>query len=180
MLKKGFVQIYTGHGKGKTTAAFGLAFRAAGDDNKVLIYQFLKPLSLKLSEREAAKKSNLPIEIDALEVEWDMYQSFNDSKIMRKTRLAIHEACQEIAKLAETKTYNVIILDEIVLCQSKGIADINDIKHIIETRDDSVEIVMTGRDATPELIKLADLVSEIKPIKHPYECGIVARKGIEY
>lgn len=180
MLKKGLIQIYTGSGKGKTTAAFGLALRAAGDDNKVLIYQFLKPSSLELSERKAIQKSGLSIEIKTLDVEWDMFRSFMDAEVLKKTRQAIKDICVEIANYAKERTYNVIILDEIIFCESSELVHVSDIKHIIEEKDDSVELVMTGRDASDELIELADLVSEIKPIKHPYDNGIIARKGIEY
>lgn len=180
MLEKGLVQIYTGSGKGKTTAAFGLAFRAAGDGNKVLIYQFLKPESLKLSEREAAKKCSLDITVKALGIEWNMAKSLNDEQVKHKTAKLIKEALAHISELAQKRAYNVIILDEIVYCHSKKMADIKDIRALLDCRDSAVEIVMTGSGATDELIELADLVSEINPIKHPYQNGIIARKGIEY
>ena len=180
MLEKGLVQIYTGDGKGKTTAAFGLAFRAAGAGNKVLIYQFLKPASLELSERTAAKKSNLDIEIKTLDIDWDMLKSLKDEQVKQKTALLIKQALAEISQLARNKSYNIIILDEIVYCLSRKLADIEDIKSLLACRDGAVEIVLTGSGATKELIDLADLVSEIKPVKHPFQKGIYARKGIEY
>lgn len=180
MLEKGLVQIYTGHGKGKTTAAFGLAFRASGDDNKVLIYQFLKSESLDLSERRAAKKCGLDITVEALPVEWSMIKSLKDEHVRKQTAQIIKQALDKIIDLAAKKCYNVIILDELVFCVSQKLAEVADIKRLIDSRDPAVEIVMTGRDASDELIELADLVSEITPIKHPYEKGIAARKGIEY
>ncbi len=180
MLEKGLVQIYTGDGKGKTTAAFGLALRAAGDDNKVLIYQFLKPKSLDLSERRAVEKSGLDITVEALDVEWDMIRSLKDKAVRAHTAAVIKEALAKIIELAAAKSYNVIILDEIVFCVNQGLADINDIKRLVTSRNTGVEIVMTGRDAGDELIAVADLVSEIKAVKHPFDKGIYARKGIEY
>jgi cob(I)alamin adenosyltransferase len=180
MLKKGLVQIYTGDGKGKTTAAFGLALRAAGQGNKVLIYQFLKPPSLDIGERFALQLGAVRIRIEALDTPWNMSKSFEDEKAVAQMQAAIGEALERIAQTAEKKFYDVLILDEIVFCLSKGLAKLEDIKNIIDRRDPLVEIVMTGRGATRELIELADLVTEMKNIKHPFDKGIKARRGIEF
>jgi cob(I)alamin adenosyltransferase len=180
MLKKGLVQIYTGDGKGKTTAAFGLALRAAGQGNKVLIYQFLKPPSLDIGERFALELGAVRIRTEALDTPWNMSKSFEDEKAVARMQAAISEALERIAQTAEKKFYDVLILDEIVFCLSKGLAKLEDIKNIIDRRDPLVEIVMTGRGATRELIELADLVTEMKNIKHPFDKGIKARSGIEY
>jgi cob(I)alamin adenosyltransferase len=180
MLEKGLVQIYTGDGKGKTTAAFGLALRAAGNGNKVLIYQFLKPLSIKTGERIALQNSSLAIELQALDVQWDMFQSFKDEKILAKTRDAIKQVLQQIATAASQRDFDCIILDEIVYCVAKGLAKIEDIKKLIEQKDSRVEIVMTGSGASRELIDSADLVTEMKKIKHPFDKGTRARSGIEF
>ena len=180
MLKKGLVQIYTGDGKGKTTAAFGLALRAAGQGNKVLIYQFLKPSSLDIGERFALQLGAVRIRVEALNVEWDMAKSFEDPKQVAEAKAAISEALERIAQTAEKRFYDLLILDEIVFCLSKGLAKLEDIKSIIDKRDPAVEIVLTGRDATKELIALADLVTEMKKIKHPFDKGISARRGIEF
>jgi len=180
MLKKGLVQIYTGDGKGKTTAAFGLALRAAGQGNKVLIYQFLKPPSLDIGERFALQLGAVRIRVEALDVPWDMSASFDDEKAVKKMQAAIGEAIERIAQTAEKRFYDVLILDEIIFCLSKGLARLEDIKNIIDRRDPAVEIVLTGRGATKELIALADLVTEMKNIKHPFDKGIDARRGIEF
>jgi len=180
MLEKGLVQIYTGDGKGKTTAAFGLALRAAGQGNKVLIYQFLKPPSLDTGERLALKLSKAEIRVEALETDWDMSKSLADEKTVDNVKSAISKALEEITQMAEKKTYDVIILDELIYCHSKGLAAIEDIKNLIENRDPAVEIVMTGRGATKELIALANLVTDMKNIKHPFDKGIRARSGIEF
>ena len=180
MLDKGLVQIYTGDGKGKTTAGFGLALRATGQGNKVLIYQFLKPPSLNIGERFALELGAVRIRVEALDVEWDMAKSFSDEKKVEKTRAAIKDVLVRIAETAEKRFYDVIILDEIVFCISKGLAELDDIKAVIEKKDPLVEIVLTGRGATPELIAMADLVTEMKKIKHPFDKGTKARRGIEF
>ena len=180
MLKKGLVQIYTGDGKGKTTAAFGLALRAAGHGNKVLIYQFLKPPSLELGERTTIKSADLDIDIQALDMPWDMTKSFDDEKAVAKAKEQIHQALEQITQFAKDKTYDVLILDEIVFCLSKKLADLQDIKNIIDKKDPAVEIVLTGHGASTELIAMADLVTEMKKIKHYFDNGVAARKGIEF
>ena len=180
MLKKGLVQIYTGDGKGKTTAAFGLALRAAGQGNKVLIYQFLKPPSLDIGERFALQLGAVRIRVEALDMPWDMSKSFGDEKAVVKMRAEISKTIERIAETAEKRFYDVVILDEIVFCLSKDLAKLEDIKKIIDRKDPLVEIVLTGRGATEELIALADLVTEMKNIKHPIDKGLPARRGIEY
>jgi len=180
MLEKGLVQIYTGDGRGKTTAAFGLALRAAGQGNKVLIYQFLKPASADIGERFALQLGTVRIRVEALDVPWDMAKSFDDKKQVTQAKAAISKALDKIAQTAEKRFYDLLILDEIVFCLSKGIAKLEDIKNIIDKKDPAVEVVLTGRGATKELIAMADLVTEMKNIKHPFDKGIEARRGIEF
>lgn len=180
MLERGLVQVYTGDGKGKTTAAFGLALRAAGQGNKVLIYQFLKAPSLDVGERFALPLGAVRIRVEALEETWDMARSFEDAEQVARTRAAIRTALARLARTAQKRFYDVLILDEIVFCLAKKLADIADVRRLIECRDPAVEIVLTGRGATPELLELADLVTEMKAIKHPFDKGIPARRGIEY
>jgi cob(I)alamin adenosyltransferase len=180
MLEKGLVQIYTGDGKGKTTAAFGLALRAAGQGNKVLIYQFLKPSSLDIGERFALQLGAVRIRVESLDVPWDMAESLKDKTAVSQMQKAIKEVLERIAQTAEKRFYDVLILDEIVFCLSKGLVKLEDIKNIIDRKDPAVEIVLTGCGATQELIDLADLVTEMKNIKHPLDKGISARRGIEF
>lgn len=180
MLEKGLVQIYTGDGKGKTTAAFGLALRAAGQGNKVLIYQFLKPASLDTGERFALQLGAVRIRVEALDLPWDMAKSFNDEQAIVRMQAAIKEVLDKLAQTAEKKFYDVLILDEIIFCLSKNLAKFEDVRRIIDKRASGVEIVMTGRGASKELIEIADLVTDMKNIKHPFEKGIVSRKGIDF
>ncbi|MBN2271015.1 MAG: cob(I)yrinic acid a,c-diamide adenosyltransferase [Sedimentisphaerales bacterium] len=180
MLDQGLVQIYTGDGKGKTTAAFGLALRAAGQGNKVLIYQFLKPPCLDIGERLALQGGGGGIEVEALDRPWNMAESPDDKEAVASMKSAIGDALERIAQTAEKGIYDVVILDEIVFCLAKGLARLEDIKGIIDRRGLGVEIVMTGRGATKELLALADLVTEMKKVKHPFDKGICARRGIDY
>ncbi len=180
MLDKGLVQIYTGDGKGKTTAAFGLALRAAGHGGKVLIYQFLKPDTLELGERDLLNTQCEGIVVKWLDEPWDMFKSMQNENQLQRVRDAIRNAIQELETAAHERYYDVVILDEIVFCLNQGLANIDDIRGLIEHRDSQVEVVLTGRGASEELIDLADLVTEMRLIKHPYDNGTPARKGIEY
>lgn len=180
MLEKGLVQIYTGDGKGKTTAAFGLALRAAGQGNKVLIYQFLKPATLDAGERFALQLGAVRIRVEALDEPWDMSKSLADEQAVAGMKTAISNALARLTETAQKRFYDVLILDEIVFCLSKGLAELEDIKRLIDTRDPAVEIVLTGRGATKELMAMADLVTEMRNIKHPFDKGIPARQGIEF
>lgn len=194
MLEKGLVQIYTGDGKGKTTAALGLALRAAGQGNNVLIYQFLKPASLRLGERLALQSANLPITINALEAKWDIAMSEDNPDDVSAAKTAIAQALEKLTESARRCDYDVVILDEIVYCLSKGLAAFEDVKRLINSKHVRCELVLTGRGASDSLIELADLVTEMKLRKHPYESqapehprsekkrlgGFPARKGIEF
>jgi len=181
MLEKGLVQIYTGDGKGKTTAAFGAALRAAGQSNKVLIFQFLKPASLDIGERFAIQLGAVRIRVETLDVPWDMSGSLlEDETTVTKIQAAIGDALKRITQTAEKRFYDVLILDEIVFCLSEGLAKFEDVKDLIDKRASAVEIILTGRGATAELMELADLVTEMKNIKHPFDKGQPARRGIEY
>ncbi len=180
MLEKGLVQIYTGDGKGKTTAAFGLALRAAGQGNKVLIYQFLKPASLETGERLVANLQSVGISLETLDMPWEMRNSFKDDTAVAGMRVAIRESLEMLARTAAEGLYDVMILDEIVLCLSRGLAEFEDIRNVIVLKAAGVELVLTGRGAGDELIELADLVTEMKNIKHPFDKGRPARRGIEY
>jgi cob(I)alamin adenosyltransferase len=157
-----------------------LALRAAGQGNKVLIYQFLKPPSLDIGERFALELGAVRIRTEAIDIPWSISESLKDEKAVTRMKTAISEVLDRIAQTAEKKFYDVIILDEIVYCISKGLARLEDIKNIIGRKDPAVEIILTGCDATEELIKIADLVTEMKKIKHPFDEGLPARRGIEF
>jgi len=177
MLTQGLVQIYTGDGKGKTTAAVGLAVRAAGHGLRVLFCQFLKPKYLELGERNILE--TIPaITLRIVDHPWDMQLSLQDPKTLEQTRSIIRKAMDDIA--AAQNRYDLIVLDEIVFCLNHQLADIEDIRRLIRQRDPHVEIILTGRGATVELVAMADLVTEMKSVKHPFDSGVPARRGVEY
>jgi len=194
MLEKGLVQLYTGDGKGKTTAALGLALRAAGQGNNVLIYQFLKPASLRLGERLALRTANLPITMDTLDAKWDITASEGNPADVAAAKAAIAKALEKLTEIVRKGDYDVVILDEIVYCLSKGLAEFEVVKRLIKSKHSRCELVLTGRGASESLIELADLVTEMKLRKHPYESqprehhkrpkkhpgGLPGRKGIEF
>lgn len=179
MLEKGLVEIYTGDGKGKTTAGFGLALRAAGHGNRVLIYQFLKPDGLDSGERKSMARIE-EVTVKMLDEPWDMARSLDDADAVQCVREKIHEAIAKITAFAQDRVYDVIILDEIVFCIKNGLASLDEIGRLVEKKHRKVELVMTGRGASKKLIALADLVTEMKSVKHPYSSGVRAREGIEY
>jgi len=169
---KGYVQIYTGNGKGKTTAAIGLALRAAGSGMKVFIAQFLK--KRKCSEHKALERLSDLITIKRYG------EGFVKAHPERKHILAVRKGIEEVKKIINGGEYNLVILDEINLLPSLKLINVEEIIDIIKNKPKIVEIVLTGRYAPEELIQIADLVTEMKEIKHYYSKGIKARKGIEY
>lgn len=177
--KHGYIQVYTGNGKGKTTASLGLAMRALGRCWKVLIVMFTKGgddygelNSFRNLSPEIAK--NLTIVQAGLDrIVYSDNKTDNDAAEIKKG--------WELAKKAIKKDkYNLIILDEANIAIDLGFIDLNEMLNILKNKPEEMEIVLTGRNARQEIIDIAHLVSEIKPIKHYWDTGIAARKGIEY
>ena len=169
----GLVQIYTGKGKGKTTASLGLAFRAAGRDLNVLMIQFLKPPENYGEHISAERVDNftiMPMGIDHL-----LKEVPRDEDI----RMAL-EIFSKAKERIYTGEYDLVILDEINVAMSWKLLDPKVVIDMLKGRPANVEMVLTGRGAPAEIIEYADLVTEMTMIKHPFDKGIGARKGIEY
>lgn len=165
------IQVYTGNGKGKTTAALGLALRASGAGFNVYVGQFVK--GRICSEHQSLKKlKNVKIE-----------QFGGNCFVRGKPQQAdIKLACQgleRIKKIIAGKKYRLVILDEVNIALKLGLVSIEGVLDLISHAPKNIELVLTGRDAPVQLIRCADLVSEIKEIKHYYKDGFKARKGIE-
>lgn len=171
-MKKGFIQVYTGNGKGKTTAALGLALRAAGAGQKVYIGQFLK--GQKYSELVSLKRFN-----DLIEIEQFGQQSFIINKPEKNDIFLAKQAWDRAANIIKNGKFNIVILDEINCAMKLKLIKIENVLKSLLKRPRHVEVVLTGRDAPKEILKIADLVTEMKEMKHYYHKGIVARKGIE-
>jgi cob(I)alamin adenosyltransferase len=176
--KKGLILINTGNGKGKTTAAMGLALRAAGNNMKVLILQFIKG-SWKSGEVKILEKLKPLIEIEQLGTG---FIKFVDGKpsISEKDRINAEKSFKYTVDKIKSGKYDVVILDEINNMIDYGLLKINDVISLLENKPEELNIVLTGRNVHPGLIKIADTVTEMKEIKHAYNKGIRARKGIEY
>ncbi len=170
--KKGFVHIYTGDGKGKTTAAFGLAVRAAGSGLKVCIYQFMKGPAY--NENIIFKK------IGGITFRQCGRNCFIKGRPLHKDIAAAHKGFDEICSKLKACKYDMLILDEINVALKVGILDVDDIKRLIADRPSSLELVLTGRGCPKSLYKYADLITEMRKIKHPFDKGVWARKGIEF
>lgn len=169
----GLVQIYTGNGKGKTTAAFGLAMRAAGRGLGVLIIQFLKP-SDGYGEQVACNRMG-NITLVSMGLDHFVSKKPSDADIE-----AAHEALRRSEELICSGRYDVAVLDESINAVRLGLITSQELIESLERRPDHVEIVLTGRGMTPDLEEYADLVTEMRLVKHPFDKGIGARKGIEY
>ncbi len=167
----GLVQIYTGNGKGKTTAALGLAVRACLHGYRVVFIQFMKGTNYgedKLSEM-----------IPNFQLEKFGRKEFVDPKNPHPKDLEeAKEALKRAKELAED--CDMMILDEINVAIHFGLLDIDEVMDFVKNKPKHLELVLTGRYAPKELIEIADLVSEVREIKHPYSRGITARRGIEY
>lgn len=169
-MKKGYIHVYTGNGKGKTTAAFGLALRSACAGKKVFIGQFVK--GMKYSEVDI--ENYLPnIEIMQFGLDCFIYQKPKQEDIVRAQEGL--EICRE--KLQQD--YDVVILDELTIALYFKLINIKEVMELISSKKENIELIITGRYAPNELIDRADLVTEMKEIKHYYNKGVQARKGIE-
>ncbi len=174
-MKKGKIQIYTGDGKGKTTAALGVALRTIGAGKRAALIQFLK--KPKYSEHKAIKKYKLPIDVEAFGIGY--YKILGDKHTEAQHKAAARKALLRAEELIKKDKHAVIILDEINVAIGFGLVNVNEVVSIISNQGQA-EIILTGRRAHPKLKKLADLISEMKPIKHYFDKGLKARKGIEF
>jgi len=168
------VHIYCGDGKGKTTASVGLAVRAAGSGMRVLFAQFFKDGH---SSEVNAMKQVLGIECMAPKKTFGLYKNMN---ITEKEALKIihDELLNDI--IASAGKYDMIVLDEIISAYNYMMIDQIKLLNFIKNRSDSLELVMTGRNPMDDLVYLANYVSEVKKIKHPFDSGVAARRGIEF
>ncbi|MBD3384935.1 cob(I)yrinic acid a,c-diamide adenosyltransferase [candidate division KSB1 bacterium] len=169
---KGYVQIYTGNGKGKTTAALGAALRAAGAGYYVFIGQFLK--GMNYSELNALKHYRNLIEVE----QYGRRYFIKDKPDSRDIKLA-QEGFARCRKIVENPKYGMVILDEINIAVYFKLLAVESIIDLIQNKTESVELILTGRYAHERLIQMADLVTEMKEIKHYFHKGVNAREGIE-
>jgi len=175
--KKGLVHIYTGHGKGKTTASVGLAVRAAGHGMRVLFVQFFKMEDDASGEKEIFRERVPDITLLRSNVRHPIFTGGKTDKAALKASIRDTFAAA-MDKLAEG--YDMLVFDEILSAINGGYIELGEVLELLDTRPDGLEVVLTGRDAPVELVRIADYVTEMLKIKHPFDHGIKARKGIEY
>jgi cob(I)alamin adenosyltransferase len=173
--EKGLIQIYTGDGKGKTTASIGQAIRARGHKFKVCFVYFFKNLK-DFSYGEVELLKGLGIEIVNFVPQHPHFYKNIPPEGIREECLKALESVKEIFE----KNYDMVILDEILIALQDGFLKEEEILQLLEKKPESLEIILTGRGATKKIIEKADLVTEMKKIKHPFHRGVKERRGIEY
>jgi cob(I)alamin adenosyltransferase len=173
---RGLLMVNTGHGKGKTTCALGLMMRAAGRGLNCCMIQFMKSRNDRYGEHESAEKLGIEVHTMGDGFTWDTKNPEQD----RATARATWDLCTEKLRSGD---YDMIVMDEIVYVFSYGLLEVEEVLdeyRRIRVDQPALHIVMTGRDAPAALIDAADLVTEMKEIKHPFNAGIFAQQGIEF
>jgi len=171
MEERGFVQVYTGNGKGKTTASFGLALRAAGAGKRVFIGQFVK--GMHYSELDIVPK------LETIEIRQYGRDCFIRKEPSESDIRCAKEGLAEMAEILKSGKYDVVIMDEANIALFYKLFTFEELKQAVCNRAKGVEVIITGRYAPQELIDMADLVTEMREIKHYYTKGVEARTGIE-
>jgi len=172
-MKKGLIQVYTGNGKGKTTAALGLALRAVGHGLKVLMIQFMK--GDQYGELESSKRLSPYLTLKQVGRETFISKSNPDQKDLQLAQ----EGFGIAKKAIQNKEYDIVILDEINLAVDYGLIPITEILQLIDSKPVEIELILTGRNVKREILERADLITEMVDRKHYYEKGVPAREGIE-
>lgn len=177
MEKDGLVIVYTGKGKGKTTAALGMALRATGYGHKTCMIQFIKG-SWHYGEMTSSKRLEPEFELTAI---GKGFVGILDDKTPKEIHQKIADEAIEISreKILSGK-YNIVILDEINYAVNLGLVSLEKVLDLIKIKPPQLNLVLTGNHAKPEIIEIADLVTEMKEIKHPFQQGIRAKKGIDF
>ena len=173
-VRQGLVIVNTGDGKGKTTAALGVIFRAWGRDFKIRMFQFIKHTGARFGEHRAAKKLDIPIESMGDGFTWL-------SKDMDRTAALAMEQWDNCKEAILSGDEDIIVLDEFTYAMHYGWVPVSEVVDTLQRRPETMHVIITGRYAPQELVDYADLVTEMKLIKHPYEDkGIKAQRGIEF
>lgn len=175
-MEKGLIHIYCGDGKGKTTAAVGLAVRAAGTGKKVLFVRFLK----NESSGELKILDSVPeIQVIHLEKSFGFYNTLSEKE--KEEAKAFYSALwEETVRLASEGEFELLVIDEFMAAMNYGLIPDAEAVKFLKEKPEYLEVVLTGRAPDRRLVEMADYVSEVRKVKHPYDRGISARRGIEY
>ena len=173
----GLVQVYTGDGKGKTTAALGLALRAIGRGLKVVVIEFMKESPLGTGELEAVKRLSPDLVIK--QFDGNFLGGITPEKFA-DVKKVVEEGLKFARKIVAEKACDILVLDEISHVLNFKVADLEAVLTLIEKKPADMELILTGRNMPQEVLDKADLITEMRRVKHYFEQGIDARKGIEY
>jgi cob(I)alamin adenosyltransferase len=171
------VIVFTGDGKGKTSAAMGIALRASGYKMYVSIIQFVKSDN---STGEARAAERLAPELEFVSLGKGFVNCCGDAKPLAEHKKSAFEALALARQRMESGSWNILILDEIVTAVTLGLIDVKEVLDLLAVKPPKLHLILTGRGASDDLIAAADMVTEMRNIKHPYESGIGAQKGIDY
>lgn len=171
-IERGIVLVFTGNGKGKTTAAFGTACRAVGHGKKAAVIQFIKG-SWDNGERELLEPHGVPFHVMATGFTWDTQNRQTDT-------LACLETWEDAKKCLSDPQFDLVILDELTYMISYHYLPVDDVIAALQSRPENMSIIITGRGCHRDIIELADTVTEMRPIKHAFDIGIKAQKGIDW
>ncbi|WP_332468388.1 cob(I)yrinic acid a,c-diamide adenosyltransferase [Desulfogranum marinum] len=172
--KKGLLLVFTGNGKGKTTSALGLSIRAAGNNMPICFIQFIKG-SWKYGELDALKRFDDLIDFHV------MGRGFTwKSDDLEKDKALARCGWEKAKEAISSGKYKMVVLDEFTYLLKYGMLEKEEVLQVLKNKPEDVHLVITGRDALPEIIDAADLVTEMQAVKHPYKSGIKAQKGIEF
>lgn len=177
-MSEGLILVNTGDGKGKTTAALGVALRSAGCGRKVLILQFIKSGA---NYGELAGIALLPtVEIRSMGKGFIFHKQEESEEKMKEHQAAAKEAWAMVEQEVQSGQWDLIILDEINYAIHYGLVDVETVVDLLKRKPENLDMILTGRNARPEIIELAHTVTEMKVIKHAYQQGIKAKRGIEF
>ncbi len=177
--KHGYIQVYTGDGKGKTTASLGLCMRALGRNWKVLLVMFTKGGD-NYGELISFKKLSSEINDNLTILQAGLDRIVYSDNVNKDDETEIQRGWKIVKEAIKNNSYNLIVMDEANIALDLGLIDLNDMVETLKNKPEEMEIVLTGRNAKPEIIEIAHLVSKIEPVKHYWDTGVVAREGIEY
>lgn len=177
MLKNGYIQVYTGDGKGKTTCAIGQGVRAVGTGLKVIMIQFLK--GGPTGELNSLKSFGDNFTVHRFEKQRDFVWNLKEDEI-EELKKEIREGFSFLKDTVEKGNCDMLIVDEIMGVLSNGFLEVHEVVEVLKSKKENMEIILTGRNVPPEIIEVADLVTEMKPIKHYFDKGVQSRKGIEF
>jgi cob(I)alamin adenosyltransferase len=177
MVEKGLTIVYTGKGKGKTTAALGIALRATGYKKKICMIQFIKG-SWHYGEMDSSKR--LEPEFEMVAIGKGFVGIIDDKSPKTDHQKIAKEAIRISNEKIQSGRYDIVILDEINYAVNLNLISLEDVLDLIKSKHQNVELVLTGNYAKNEVIEAADLVTEMREIKHPFQQGIKAKKGIDF